>query len=519
MLGWIIPVLCMCGCSDKPEIKHPEVILSADKTSITANNKDKAIFTVTVNGEKMTSSVIITQKGTTTPVEGMDFLTDSAGSYTFYATYQDVHSNEICIEAIDVAILLTIDKQSIKANNKDTVSFSVKADGEDVTSYAAIFQTGATDSMISGAGFYTKTPGSYTFYAMYEGKKSNEVRIDASAVILSISVDKPSILANNADKAIFTVKADDEDVTSAVMIMQKRDDGDDVLLENPEFFTDEAASHTFYAIYNNLKSNGISIEATFVELTFLRSYSIIEIASNTCPNCPRMTEEVKKIQQSLPGRIHVISLHPFGPYCYSELAGALAETANTFAENANTIPPPPPVAIIDLYDAVNLYPTITNKMLNDALNRVTLARDRVSLTGMAVQSKVNGRVINFTVHIKTNKTGAYRFFAFIVEDGVVHRQVLTDRTFDLNYVHNNLATFQLTGDPYKGTDMGTIVKGREVTREFSIHTDSFDTGRAVNLANCRIVCYTLRTNDGANYFVDNVTTCPVNGSVRYLYEE
>ena len=513
----IILIICMYCCSDKPEIELVEVILSADKTSIKANNKDEAIFTVTVNGEEMSSSVIITQTGNTTPVESMRFTTDSAALYTFYATYQNIKSNEITIDAIEIDILLTVDKQTIKANNKDTVVFSVKADDEDVTSSATIICNDIPDSTLTDAGFYTKTPGTYTFYALYDGKKSNEVEVDATEVILSLSVDKPSILANNSDKATFTVMADDENVTSAALIMLKSNRGE-VLLESPEFVTDEASLYTFYAIYDDERTNEINVETTFVALTFLRSYCIVEISSNTCPNCPLMTEELKKKQQSLPGRIHIITVHPFGGYCYSELAGALAETANSFADKANTLPPPPPVAMIDLVYAVNLYPTTTSRRLNDALDRATLARDRVSLTGMAIESTVNNKAINFTVNFKTNKTGIYRFYAFIVEDGVVHRQLLSDRTVDWDYVHNNVATYQLAGDPFMGVNLGTIETGHEVTRNFTIHTDDFDTGREVNLANCRIVGYTLRTNDGINYFVDNVTTCPVNGSVRYLYE-
>ena len=520
---WIIPFFCVWGCSENPEIEPdpPEVKLSADKTSIKANNKDETIFTVTVDGEEITSSVIITQSGNTIPVEGMHFSTDSAASYTFYATYHDIQSNEITIDAIEIDILLTVDKQSIKANNKDIVTFSITADEEDVTPYATIIQAEVANSMIVDAEFHTRTPGTYTFYAVYEGKKSNEVEIDASAVILSLSVDKTTILANNSDKVTITVMADDENVTSDAMIILRSNKGEE-LLESPEFLTDEVSSYTFYAIYDNKKSNEIRVEATYVELTFLRSYCIIEITSNTCPNCPLMTEELKKKQQSLPGRIHLIAMHPFGSYCYSELAGALAATANNFADRANTLPPPPPVAMIDLFEAVNLYPTTTGKRLDDALDRVTRAREWASLTGMAIQSQVTNNVINFTVNFKTNKTGAYRFFAFIVEDGVVHRQILSDRTVDTNYVHNSVGTYQLAGDPFVGVNLGTIETGHEVTRNFSIRTDDFDMGKdrpQVNLANCRIVGYTFRTNDGANYFVDNVTTCPVNGSVRYLYEK
>jgi len=460
------------------------------------------------------------QTGKTTPVEEMSFATDSAAYYTFYAIYDDIKSNEINIEAIDIELLISADKQTVKANNKDTVIFAVRADGEDVTSFATIIFKESPDSTLTESEFHTKSPGAYTFYAMYNGRTSNEIRVDASAVIVTLSVDKTSIRANNSDKAAFIVKADDENVTSSAVIMMKKN-WDDEALDAPEFLTDEAASYTFYAIYDDDTTNEVIIEATYVELRFLRNYTIIELSSNTCPNCPLMAEELVKIQRTLPGQLHVITLHPYGRFCYSELAGALAETANNFAENANTLTPPPPMAIVDLYEPVNLYPTTTGRRLADAINRSTLRRDRVSLTGIAVQSKVDDdNVINFEVSVKTKKTDTYRFFAFVVEDGVVHRQILSDRTVDQNYVHNNLATYQLAGvDPYMGASLGTIGTAREVTRLFSICTNDFNTGRDVNLANCRIVCYTLRADDGVNYFVDNVATCPVNGSVRYIYEK
>jgi len=520
-LLYIILTVCLFSCSDKPEIEPepPEVKISADKTSIKANNRDETIFTVTVDGEEMTSSVIITQTGKITPVEEMHFLTDSAATYTFYATWHDIKSNEINIEAIDIDILLTIDKLSIKANNKDTVTFSVKADEEDVTSLATIIQTEVSDSTLTESEFHTKTSGTYTFYALYNGKKSNEVRVDVSEVIVSLSVDKTSIKANNWDKAIFTVMADDDDVTTSAVIMQQRY-RDNMMLEYPEFLTDEAASYSFFAIYDEVLSNEINVEATYVELNFLKGYSVAEITSTSCEKCPRMTDALVTLQQSQPDRIHVIALHPYGKYCYSELAGSLSQTAIDFADRVNNPDPPPPMAIIDLDYPVILYTTTTatQSRLTGAINLSMAARGKISLTGMSVLSNVSDMDINFVVRFKTKKTDTYRFFAFIVEDGVVHRQSTGDYISDREYVHNNVATYQLNGDPFLGVDLGTIEEDKEETRFFSIHTDNFNTGRNVNLDNCRIVCYTLRMINGTKYIVDNVTSCPVNGSVRYLYE-
>ena len=524
-LGCIILITMMYGCSEK-EKTNPVVVLtiSTDKTSIKANNKDRVFFSVAVDGNDMTSSVAIIQKNKNEPVDEMSFSTDSAATYTFYAIYKDILSNEISIEATDLEVILTADKQTIKANDKDIVTFSVQIDGEDVTADANIIEIDDTELDLEDSFFFTKTPGIHTFYAMYNGKKSSEIQIDASAIVISLSVDKTSINANNWDKATFIVTADDENVTSSAVIMQKIVNTTYKPLDNNEFFTDEATIYSFYADYAGKKSNVVDIEATYVELAFLKGYNIVHISSTVSDVSPKMTEVLKQFQQSpfYTDRIHVITLHPFGKYCNSELAGALSQTAITFFEQAyKDVPYFQPVAFVDLHANVPSYVSTetTKKYLSNAIDRATAARDWASLTGMAVESKMNGNTIDFFVKFKTMKTDNYRFFAFIVEDGVVHRQAMGNYTRDDNYIHDNLATYQLVeGNPFLGVSIGTITAGRETARAFSINTNNFQTGRNVNFENCRIVCYTLRSNDGQSYFVDNVTTCPVNGSMHYLYE-
>ena len=519
LFGCIFSLVWICGCSNEsgPD-PVPIVTISTDKTSIKANGKDKVVFSVTVDGKDQTLPIVIIQKATNTPVEGMSFSTDSVATYIFFATYNNVKSNEISIEAVDIEVILTANKQTVKANNKDVVTFIVTADGEDVTSKANIIQIEYPDSSIDNSEFFTIIPGIYTFYAIYNGIKSKEFKIDASAVVISLSVDNSSIKANYSDKATFTVEADGEKVTSDAVIKRIIGNNNDVPLENNVFFTDEADTYTFYAIYGDVKSNEVTVEAVYVELAFLKGYSIVQIASTTCANCPTMTEELEKFKKTYSGRIHVITLHPSGKYCNSELAGALAQTAINFVDKAKPTFNPPPLAIVDLYDPVGLQRRDTQTPLRKAIDRATLTRDRVSTTGIAMQSTTYGNEIVFEVSVKTVKTDNYRFFAFIVEDGVVHRQSVGG-VINPNYIHNDLAICTLNdADPHFGVDLGTIKAGHATRRTFSIDTDHFQIGRNINIANCRIVCYTLRSNDGVNYFVDNVTSCPVNGSVHYHYE-
>jgi len=523
LLGCLISIIWIVCCTHDMEPKPDSiVIITTDKTTIKANNKDKVFFSVTVGGNDITSSVVITEKNQNIPLEGVSFSTDSVASYTFFTTYNNVKSNEVIIEVIDIEVIISVDRQTIKANDKDIAVFSVVADDEDVTSAATIIQVESLEEIVVGDGFFTKIPGTYTFYATYNEKKSNEIRINASAVEVSLSVDNTSIIANNRDKSTFIVKYDEENVTSSAVIMQRTVNNNFVTLDNQEFFTDKADTYTFFATYEGMRSNDVTIEAEFVELAFLKGYSIVEITSTTCPVCPLLTAELDKLKLYFPDRIHVISLHPFGKYCDSDLSGALAETAVRFVDNVNPLDYhnfAPPLAIVDLYDPVHLYERDTQTPLIKAIDRATLTRERASMTGMAVQSSVNGSKINFKVSFKTIKTGNYRFFAFIVEDNVVNRQALGEHMVNPDFINHNVGTYLLTeGDPYQGVNLGIITVDSETTRAFSINTDNFRPGRIVDLANCRIVCYTLRSINGKDFFVDNVTSCPVNGTVRYLYE-
>lgn len=514
------------GCSDSdnpdPDPTPPPTPVSlkieANKSIVKANGNDTVTFVIKANNEEINSAKIFQQieENDSVALSNNRFSTKEAGTYIFYAIYDGVKSNKINIEATDIPVILSVDKESIKANNKDIATFTVTADGEDVSTKAVITMVDNPDFVIKDASFFTKEAGSYTFYATYEDNKSNEIKIDVSEVILELSADKTSIKADNSDKVSFTVKVEGEDVTAESEIYLS----DDTKLDDLSFMTDEAGSYTFYAVYDGIKTNVVSIDATYVNLEFQMQYCVMQIASTICPNCPRLTNEIQKAISWNKSIYNVISLHPYGKICNSDLAGALASTAIQFAEIANISTPP--AGVIDLHYPFYLYPTTTQTRFNETLSKSASARGRTAETGIAIQSNVNNNDIDFTVKVKSSKSNEYRFFAFVVENKIIHNQSSFDETGNLitieDYEHNNVATYMLEGaDPLTGVSLGNIQSGQEISNKYTIKTSNFDTKREVNLNNCRIVAYTLRTIDG-KYYIDNVTNCPVNGSVRYKYK-
>ncbi|MDR2119978.1 MAG: Omp28-related outer membrane protein [Tannerella sp.] len=526
LLPYVLAALCIWSCSDddktapSPEPEKPVVVkISANKTSIKANGRDSTVFTVTANDVEVVSDVFIIRKketnGTDT-VAGNHFAADEAGTYKFYASYGGVTSAEISIDAIAVVVALQADRETIKANGKDAARFTVTADGLDVTPSAVITLTGAQEAVLDRVSFSAKAPSTYTFYATYDGVKSNEIRIEATELPFLLAADRTSVTADASEKATFTVTLDEEDVTSDAVIFQKYD-GTETALDASVFFTENYGTYTFYAAYDGKKSNEVEISAAYVDKQFLMQHVVMDFTSTICPNCPRVESAIREVQKNTPGQaVHRIALHMGGKHCDSNLSGAMGTIANNLSSDVYF-----PSSKINLKYDEKLTATTTISRISKSIENSVKDRNGASGTGIAIESSVNGTDIHFTVKIKGAETGNYRFFAFIVEDGITYSQQVPDPASETgftvvrDYVHNDIATCSIGNDPLSGTDLGQVVRGKETVKKFTVRTSEFNTKRTVNLSKCRITAYTIRPNG----VIDNVASCPVNGSIHYRYAE
>lgn len=234
-----------------------------------------------------------------------------------------------------------------------------------------------------------------------------------------------------------------------------------------------------------------------------------------------MQDLVSQVANQDPKRYEIIGLHLRGKYCTSGLAGdpALYNATEKFADMGDPYYTPP-LSIVELYHPVQLLSpfSYTVGKINNAIDYTKSARGGNTNSGIAIKSAINGSNIEFTANIRTNKTNQYRLFAFVVEDKVISPQVVGKNEWDNDYEHNSVGTFMLEGeDPLLGVDIGEIKKGQERSTSLTINMSHFNTKRDVNLNNCRIVAYTLRMING-KYNIDNIVSCPVNGSTGYQYE-
>ena len=243
----------------QPEAKKPT--LSVDKTEILANGADKATFTAEVDGVAEADIQIISLKDNTI-LSGNTFTTTEPGVYQFKAIYGKESSEVVEITAKEVEKIITLeaDKSEIIADNTESVTFTVKVDGEVVTANYDITNLNY-NAKIEGNTFTSDVTGEFTFQAMYEGKwLSNEVKVVVNAVPapevkeLRLSVSPSRIKADGVEEATFTVTYGEDDVTAEAEIYDVKTNE---VLSGNKFSTTTVGTHSFRARYED-KVTGVS---------------------------------------------------------------------------------------------------------------------------------------------------------------------------------------------------------------------------------------------------------------------
>jgi hypothetical protein len=255
-----------CEQPEQPADKECNVVISATKSEILADGVDSTTFEVTVDGV-VTDDALVICLNDNTVLQNAKFATTQAGEYRFVASYKNSTSPAITIKATateepEAKVVLTADKSAIVADNADTVTFTVTVDGEDKTAESSIVVMNF-NSPLEGNTFVSDVAGEFVFEAKYGDMKSNQVVVNATAVetpvqkSLTIEASKLRIQADGEDRATFTVMYGEEDVTATCEIRTTAGD----VIEGGVFATTTPGSYNIYALYDNVRSNTVSIDA------------------------------------------------------------------------------------------------------------------------------------------------------------------------------------------------------------------------------------------------------------------
>lgn len=315
---------------------------------------------------------------------------------------------------------------------------------------------------------------------------------------LTLSANKSSILADGTEYVRFNVRYQGTDVSSGAKIRCLTTNTD---VTDRIFSTTTPGPYQFQATYQGETSPTVTVTAKKHNVpeneVFFHNISVMKVTGTWCMACPMMEEYLDEYEKSDPGRLirtafHMSASNGTDPMHISETVKVIQ------AFNIQGFP----TGVFDWrFTCGN-----NNSLIKDYISQ--LISKYPATSGIAIESSLNGRKATIDVSVKSSVTDDYTLGILIVEDGIVAPQ--NNQGIYINdYVHNGVVRYLLTS--ITGTDLGTIEKDKEEPSTFTIDIDA-----NYNLANCRVVAYTMKNTSGA-YHINNSATCPIDGSIDYRY--
>lgn len=391
------------------------------------------------------------------------------------------------------ALTLSADRETIAADGKDVVTFTVIYEGETVD--AAVIISGTTT--VADNCFFTRKAGEYRFTATYNGMMSNEVTITATfAHLLDLIPDKTEIYADGTDEVNFTVEFDGEDVTANAMVCMV----DAVCLTTPLFATETVGKYHFYATYEfegeAYKSNEVAITANPLDMT--KNVAFFTWTATWCEPCYMQKGYMKNLVDDYGDHVVQVNFHTSIVYDAIGVPPSVAQTEYELFFEGRFEVDGYPSTVVELDEQL-----VPGHVPSEALLRKTYDKYIVNSpkAGIEVTSSISGDKVNATITVSAReRAGQYSVGVILVEDHIAAAQ----SGYGEGYDHTNVA--RQMGTPLFGVDIGTVEAGQSAEKTFSM-----DVLPEYNPENLSIVVYTLYYG----VYIDNAIKVPVNGHGGY----
>lgn len=352
---------------------------------------------------------------------------------------------------------------------------------------------------------------------------------DTSGKGLVLVADKTTIYDNGVDCATFTLYYDGVTLTEGYELYQGEN-----FIEGNTFASTVQGTFEVEAVYGTVISNKVSInviktpppapapleDANPSKTNFTRRILLTQFTGTGCGYCPYMINALYQVANdaTLNSKVVFSAAHLFNESDPAYLS------ASATLDNAMGITSFPNL-VVDL----NKSTKGVQPMFADVSNAITTAMNRVAVKGgISVSSKyyADEEYIVVTATVKAKEAGEFRVGAWLLEDGIKANQGNNGITalpgVDFN-THNNcirIADSQATPNVFSGYTLGNIEAGATASREFAFKLKTNGTGgkNYWNHDNLRVIVF-ISTQEGNNWYVNNVVKCPKHGSVDFEYTE
>lgn len=485
--------IALSGCSDTDgsENENPQnIILSADKNEFKSDGNEIVTFSIHADGKDISSyqETEIIYKEENYTLSGKTFSTNISGIHHFYAKYKGLRSPEIQINARPTVLVLSADMTLLKANGKNSVTFSVTADGENVTGDAEFFyQNGDTEVVLKNNTFTTEKVGLYEFHCRYKEQVSNAITITATPFVLTLTSDKTTI--KTGEEVTFTAISDDMTDVSSSIALHVTCNGKEDIFDSNTFTPSSFGSYSIYATFEERISNVIEIEVIPASVTISVDKNILKSTGIDAATFSVLADGIQvndaEIYMRGEPKDTKLTEYQFSTYLqgaysfYAQYAGIQSEDIGITVHLANFYKQSCAMEVVATWcgyspQMISAFHQV-KEQYSDRIHIISLHRSNSGLgstdvdaedfleyfnwsgvpfgildlsntlprsaekirelsismkqlhpatSGIAIVSEKTDNSINVKLKVKVNETDEYRLYAFIVEDNVVKRQTI-----------------------------------------------------------------------------------------------
>ncbi len=243
----------------------------------------------------------------------------------------------------------------------------------------------------------------------------------------------------------------------------------------------------------------------WMDADFYHRSVAMRFTADWCGNCPRMAVGLEMVNEKIPGKLEMISMHCDGGLRF----GQAVPLQNQFGVNAF------PTGIVDGRRLLGANDSNTvAKNAEDYIRETETTYPTVS--GISFISSVTGREVKAEVTAYLKKAEDYRITIMMVEDNIIAYQENYDTETTDDYVHNGVPRIALTnilGDSF-------TTSSENETKDF---TYSVTVPSAYNIDNMRLVVYVQRqfgsqkriqSGSYGDYYIDNCASGKVGTTVE-----
>ncbi len=346
------------------------------------------------------------------------------------------------------------------------------------------------------------------------------VHEEKSAEGLVLSVSSPTITIGSGNKLTFSVHLDGEDVTKDTKILySKQGVNENFELEGNELEPKIPGTFEFTALYGLNVSNKVTVvvkkSGEQGSGVFFRKVAVMYFTGTWCSYCPLMAKAIENAGKENPNRYVTMANHSGDEFSF----GPEDELMRMFRITGL------PTAVVDFRKVISQS---TSLMFTNALKESMTKYP--TACGIAIKSELKDGNVYVSVKSKFVETNDYKVCVALVEDEYMAKQngISTPTYKHMNilraYANEYDPTTSKTGASTKnfGVSIGKKITDEEYAGDFIIPfaPNANDNNSALtkwNKDKCRVVVYIFNKVD-SDYYINNINTCSINGSIDYEYE-